>query len=126
MVRFSKQSGFTLMEMVVAMGIFAVGMLGACLMASGLINSNASARNRADATQLAQNKLETLGRGEYSVIVDDLEENIDAAGVSGSGIFQREVVVVEKASPRCKEVMVKVSWQAKGSHRVELKTVFAP
>jgi prepilin-type N-terminal cleavage/methylation domain-containing protein len=121
-----RQDGFTLLEMVIAMGLFAIGMLGLCLMTSGLMDSNTSARNRADATRLAQSKLETLGRGEYSEIVDGLEMHLDGTGVSGDGLFQREVSVTEKSSPKCKEVAVMVSWEDKGGRWVELKTVFAP
>jgi prepilin-type N-terminal cleavage/methylation domain-containing protein len=123
---FLKQKGFTLLEMVVAMGLFTVGMLGLCLTTSCMINNNLAARNQADATQLARNKLEALGQAGYSEIVNGLETHLDAAGDSGAGIFQREVAVVEKASPLCKEVAVAVTWEAKGAHGVVLKTVFAP
>jgi prepilin-type N-terminal cleavage/methylation domain-containing protein len=126
MSSFYRQGGFTLMELVIAMGLFAVGMLGLCLITSGLMENNSSARNRADATLLGQNKLETLGRGEYSEITDSLEEHLDAPGGSGGGVFRREVVVAEKTSPACKEVAVTVSWQSNGAHRVVLKTVYAP
>lgn len=126
MIAFSRQSGFTLLEMVIAMGLFAIGLLGLSLMSSGLVGNNTAARNRADAARLGQNALETLGRIQYAEIIDCIEENLDAAGVSGGGVFQREVAVVEKTAPVCKEVTVTVSWWQKGEHRVVLKTIFAP
>lgn len=126
MAPFNRQDGFTLLEMVIAMGLFATGLLGLCLMASGFMGSNGAARNRADATQLARNKLEALSQDPYSEIVDSLEENIDSSGDSGTGVFQRKVAVEEKESPACKVVTVTVKWQSKGAHRVVLKTVFAP
>lgn len=126
MTPINRQGGFTLLEMIIAMGLFAVGIMGVCLMASGLIQSNASARNQADAAQLARSLLETFGHGDYSGIVNGLEEDLDASGVLGSGVFRREVAVEESVTPAFKEVTVTVSWEVKGVHRVELMTVFAP
>jgi prepilin-type N-terminal cleavage/methylation domain-containing protein len=125
MTSFNRQSGFTLLEMIIAMGLFAVGIMGFYRMTSGLMENNASARNRADATHLCRSKLETLGRGDYSEIVGGVEEKLDASGVSGRGVFKREVAVDENRAPAYKEVTVTVSWEAKGGHRVVLKTVFA-
>ena len=122
----SGQNGFSLLEMVIAMGLFAIGLMGLALMTSGLMSNNATARNRADATRLSQNKLEALGSGAYSEIGYSLETDIDALGISGNGVFQREVAVAEKSGPVRKEVTVTVSWEGEGTHRVVLKAVFAP
>lgn len=121
-----REGGFTLMEMVISMGLFAVGLLGLTLLSTGLVTSNLSARRRAVATQLAKSKMETLGGSDYSEVNDGLEEELDASGVSGNGIFERQVVVTEKAAPRRKELTVTVSWQLKGEKRVVVKTVLAP
>jgi prepilin-type N-terminal cleavage/methylation domain-containing protein len=122
----SQQSGFTLMETVVAMGVFAVGLMGLAMMTSGLMSNNSIAHQRAVATQLAQNKMEMLGREEYEEIAGSLEEKLDASDTSGSGVFSREVSVEERTDPVCKEVTVKVLWEAKGKRRVVLRTIFAP
>lgn len=121
-----RQSGFTLLEMVFAMALFAIGLLGVCQMTSGLMSNNAAARNRADATRLAQSTLETLGQVGYSEIAGSMEKDFDAAGVPGGGVFQREVTVAEKAAPARKEVTVTISWRYRGAHRVVLKTIFVP
>ena len=121
-----RDDAFSLVEVVIAMGLFAVGLMGLSLMSSGLMDSNQNARYHNTAVQLARNKLETLGQWDYGEVADSVEENIDAAGTSGSGIFKREVTVEEKSGPICKEVMVAVSWGASGKHRVVLKTFFSP
>jgi type IV pilus assembly protein PilV len=118
-----RQSGFTLLELVIAMALFTIGLMGLMLMSSGLMTHNMSSRQRAIATQLAQNKLEMLSRSEYTDITDSLEQNLDVSGVSGGGVFEREVVVEEKAGPACKEVAVIVSWRSRGEHRVVVKTI---
>jgi len=122
----SQQSGFTLMETVVAMGVFAVGLMGLAMMTSGLMSSNSIAHQRAVATRLAQNKMEMLGRDEYAEIAGSLEEKLDASDTSGGGVFCREVAVEERTDPVCKEVTVKVLWKAKGKRQVVLRTIFAP
>lgn len=122
----SQQCGFTLMETVVAMGVFAVGIMGLALMTSGLMSSNSIAHQRAVATQLAQNKMEMLSRDEYAEIAGSLEEKLDASGTSDDGVFCREVSVEERTAPVCKEVTVKVLWEAKGKRQVVLRTIFAP
>jgi hypothetical protein len=111
------------MEMVVAMGLFAVGLMGLALMSNGLLASNLSARQRAVAIQLAENKLEMLGRSDYSGISGSLEEQLE---VPGGGVFERKIVVEEETAPFRKEVMVTVSWRLKGEHRVVVKTILAP
>lgn len=125
MIETSRQSGFTLLETVIAMGVFAVGLMGLAMMTSGLMENNMVARQRSVATRLAQNKIESLGRSEYSEIFDAVEVKLDASGLSGDGVYRREVVVEEKEEPACKEVTVTVSWEEKGEHWVVLKTIFA-
>ncbi len=126
MSRMIHQNGFTLVELVVAMGLFAVGLMGLCLMTSGLMNCNMMARQRDSAARLAQNALEKLSQSDYTEIDASLEENLDAAENSGSGVFRREVAVEEKTDPECKVVTVTVSWRAGGIHKVVLRTIFGP
>jgi prepilin-type N-terminal cleavage/methylation domain-containing protein len=121
-----QEGGFTLVELVIAMGLFAVGMLGLSLMSAGLVCSNLSARQRAVAARLAENKMEMLENGDYSMAGGSVEKKLDAEGTPGNGIFDREVAVNEKTAPPCKEVAVTVSWQLKGEHRVVLKSILAP
>lgn len=120
------QRGFTLLEIVIAIGLFSIGLLGMCSMLSGFMNSNTTARHRTDATTLAHSQMETLVRNGYTEISDSIEENLNSSGVPGEGVFQREVAVVQKTDPVCKEVTVTVSWRFKGDHRVVLKTILAP
>lgn len=125
MVALFRQDGFTLMELVIAMGLFACGLLGMTVLTSGLMTRNMTARHHAAAIQLARNKIEMLRQNAYSEIVDGTESNLDASGFSGEGIFSREVTVVENDDPVFKQVMVAVSWRSKGEHRVMLHSIVA-
>ena len=120
-----QQNGFTLLELVIAMGLFASGLLGLTLLTSGLMAQNMSARHHAVAIQLARNKIEMLRQNAYSEIVDGVESKINALGDSGKGIFLRKVVAVENDTPAFKQVTVTVSWQSNGEHRVTLCSIIA-
>lgn len=123
---FFREDGFTLLEMVIAMGLFAVGLLGLALMSSGLVTSDLMAHQRTVATQLAKNKMEILGKSDYSMVSGSEEKKLDASEISGGGVFERKVTVEEKTEPPRKEVTVKVSWELKGVHRVVVKTILTP
>lgn len=114
------------MEVVIALGLFAVGLMGIVLMSSGLLRDNQASRHRSAAVRLAGSKLETLGQRAYGDIADGVEEDVDTVGISGPGIFKREVTVEEKSGPARKEVTVTVSWRVNGEHRVVLGTIFSP
>ena len=70
-------SGFTLLEVMVALAIFTVGILGVATMQVTAINSNASARMQTEATSMAAAKMEYLHSLEYKPSVTDPE--LDAA-----------------------------------------------
>jgi prepilin-type N-terminal cleavage/methylation domain-containing protein len=120
-----KQDGFTLLELVIAMGLFASGLLGLTLLTSSLMANNMTARHHAAATQLAQNKIEMIRQNAYSGIIDGTEPKMDASGTFGSGVFTREVTVEENEDPAFKQVTVTVSWRSKGEHRVVLRSIVA-
>ncbi len=120
-----KPDGFTLLELVIAMGLFATGLLGLILLTSGLVDNNMAARYYAAATQLARNKIEMLRKNDYSQIVDDMESTVAVPGDVGGKIFSREVTVEENDDPAFKEITVTVSWRSRGEHRVTLCSIVA-
>lgn len=120
-----QQDGFTIMELVIAMGLFAVGLLGMAMLTSGLITHNLTARHHSIAIQLARNRIEAFRQDSYSEIVDGTELKVNASGDSGEGIFSRVVEVEENDGPAYKQVTVTVSWQIKGTHSVTLCSIVA-
>jgi len=117
--------GFTLLELVLALGLLGVGLMGTVHMTSGLLKHNWSARQRTVALYLARNKIESLCREPYEDISESIEEGLDAAGVSGKGIFRREVTVMENSTPAHKEIGVTVSFEGAGRGHVALSTLVA-
>ena len=117
------KSGFTLMELVVALGLLGVGLLGLIQMTSGLLKHNAAARQRNAALYLARDRMEGVCREDYGHIAGSVEEGLH--DVSGKGVFRRDVAVVENTIPACKEITVTVSFESEGRHSVTLGTIVA-
>ena len=65
----AKQDGFTLIEVMVALTILAVGLLALALMQTTAIKANALSSHSTVATQLAQDRLETFKNISFAAIV---------------------------------------------------------
>lgn len=114
------QNGFTLIEILVTLAILSIGLLGMAALTIEVIRSNAQSRAYAEATILAQDKLEEIKRIGYGYNRSDPEI---------IGRFTRRPFPSSENSPEngMKEVAVKVSWNSINgrSHTVELKTLLA-
>jgi len=75
----NNQNGFTLIEVMTAMAIFAIGILGVAKMQLLAIEGNSNARGLTEASNLAQNKMEEL----ISLAYDD-PDLVDSDG-DGTG-----------------------------------------
>jgi len=107
------QEGFTLNEILVAVGLIAVGVLGFSLNTMGVIQGNYTSGNVTIATNLAQDKLEEIiALGNFSDVTNAPDPNspITETG-SSSGRFTRTWTI--KNSPLesgLKEISVTVGW----------------
>jgi len=114
-------SGFTLMEVLVAMVILTVGLLGMAALITGIINSNKLSNRMSVATVVAQDKMEDIKRIGYA----DAEAGTEPYGGADFPLYKR-VTDVASGSPASgmKTITVTVSWDA-DAHSVELKTIIA-
>ena len=62
--------GFTMIEVVIAMAIFTIGVLAVASLQVATIKGNSSARKITDAVTLAENRLETMLNMPYAGIAD--------------------------------------------------------
>ena len=116
----NNNSGFTLMEVLVAMLILSVGLLGMAALVTGIINSNKLSNRISTATVLAQDKMEDIKRIGYSA------GNETRAFLSSPyDNYEREVTGLDVESPAAnmKTVTVTVYWES--SKSVSLKTILA-
>jgi prepilin-type N-terminal cleavage/methylation domain-containing protein len=119
---FSKRNGFSLIEVLIAMVLFAVGMLGLGGMQLISIRGNAFSQKITQATVLTQNKLEELKRLPF--VDSSLSIGRHDEGVLGSSTFSRSYDV-EDVSTTLKVVTVTVRWTEEIDHSISLSTMKA-
>lgn len=134
---FKNSAGFTLLEVLIALVILMVGLLGALLLQTTAIQGNAFSRELQTGVVLAEDLLEQVRVLEYddplisSNVADNPHENGELAGVANpideqgaaGGIYFRRWTVVDSA-PNSKTISATVNWTIKGeAHAVTLTTV---
>ena len=116
-------NGFTLMEVLVAMVILTVGLLGMAALITGIINSNKLSNRISTATVLAQDKMEGLS---YSgTPTSDTTTTEPYNSITNYSLYKR-VTSTEVANPAAgmKTITVTAYWES-DAHSVELKTILA-
>lgn len=115
-----KGCGFTLVEVLVAMVILSVGLLGMAALSVGIAQSNRISRDISIATTLAQDKLEDIRRLSYSNISNETKSACNGTFSN----YNREVAVASDfPTTGMKTVTVTVYWDS-DNHDVELKSIF--
>ena len=111
--------GFSVMETLIALSVFTIGILAVASLVLAAIGENASARRVTEATALAEDRLEQLMALSY-----------DSLAGNNVKIGAYEVVwdVAENViSPQTKLITVIVSWQYRGKQRnVTIRHLFSP
>jgi type IV pilus modification protein PilV len=113
-------SGFTLLEVLAAMVIFALGILALTRLQIASIQSNSFARQISEATNLAQSKMENLFSQDFNTLSCE-DEN--------SGIYSItcDPEIIAGPGDQTKEIHVKVTWKDSRnlSHQVFLRCIRA-
>jgi prepilin-type N-terminal cleavage/methylation domain-containing protein len=122
---FSTDQGFTLIEVLIAMAIFSIGILAVGTLVLSTTRNNTGSNILTQATMLARSKIEEKKRevdaGTFSGVDDPTEYNIDSEGMPG-GIYTRECKVDSSGSAW--QIQVTVRWTRSGLNRsVVLKTL---
>ena len=122
----NENEGFTLIEILIAMLILSVGILGMAALTVGIINGNKLSNNLSAATTLAQDKMEDVRRlgytGTSATTATDTE---NYSSITGYATFKRVVVTtVDSPAPGMKTITITTYWDSDG-HSVELKTILA-
>jgi len=121
-IKKGKDNGFTLIEVLIAIVILSVGLLGMASLTVAIIKGNKLSSDLTTATTLAQDKMEDIRRTSYAGVVSETK----AALSSPYDEYKREVTVTDDApATDMKTVSVKVYWGASDGHFSELKTILA-
>lgn len=123
----AKGEGFSLLELVIALGILSVGTLFLSSLSVSTLKANTLSKNKTAALQLAQEKIETLKTLTFSELKGEVETGLKI-GTMGT-VFQRETTVQKGAGSLLAYVAVRVSWpnpsNQKQGHFTELTTRIA-
>ena len=118
----SRKNGFSLIEVLIALVLFAVGMLGVGAMQIGSIKGNSFSQEVTQATVLSQERLEELRKMDFDD--SNLSNGHHDEGVLSGSEFSRSYDV-ESTSTTLKAVTVTVQWTEEIDHSVSLSTLKA-
>ncbi len=118
--------GFTLLEVLVAMVILAVGLLGMASLSIGIIKGNSFSKEISSATTCAREKMEDVEQlGFANTPASDTTVTEAYNSITQYPYCKRETVtVVDNPGTDMKTVTVTVYWDS-DSHQVQLKTFLA-
>ena len=138
--RKSREQGFTLIEVLIAIVILTVGLLAVGTMQISAIRGNFMSGNTSIALSLAGEKMEELLNKDFNDVeltdsntgnnstlssitsVDD-QQNISEEGVVGASAFYRRIWnIADLSSPTRKNIMVIVTWD-NNKHHVSIASI---
>lgn len=115
-----KNGGFTLIELMIAILILSVGLLGMATLTGSIVQKNKFSNDLTAATTLAQDKLEDVRANGYASAVSETK----TACAGDFSDYQREVTVNnDTPASGMKEITVTVYWGPSDAHDVEIKTI---
>jgi prepilin-type N-terminal cleavage/methylation domain-containing protein len=120
--RAKRQGGFTLLEVLLALGVLVIGMAGILGMALGGSKAASYARDANAATVVAEDKLESLRVMTPANLANGTDQVDEHAVVSASGMFTRAWSVTWSGT--LATLIVTVTWQEDGSpHTITFRTM---
>jgi type IV pilus assembly protein PilV len=119
--------GFTLIEALVALSVFAFSLVGLAYLMNSAVQTDVQTRRMTAATTLAQQKLEQLCNTPYANVNETgSPQSLNEEGeTAGAAFYERSWTVSPVTG--MKKVTVTVAWTDRwGSHQVELQTILTP
>ncbi|MFQ5715048.1 MAG: prepilin-type N-terminal cleavage/methylation domain-containing protein [Candidatus Scalinduaceae bacterium] len=124
MCRLHKNRGFTLIEIMIAIAIIAIGIFGVMSLIITVMKGNTLSERVTTATTIAQDKMEDFKRMDYASVVDDSNTNTNY----DTDYYWEATVQADTPATDTKTIKVDVYWDpatTASTHKVELKTIIA-
>jgi hypothetical protein len=121
------QAGFTFNEVLVAINVIVIAILGYSLSTVGVIRGNLTNDNTTAAINLAQDKMEQL-KAQKKLVNDDRCPSAGDRGITATGtlngIFDRCWRIVDSPlGPHLKQIDVTVSWRDRENREIIVTTL---
>jgi len=130
---FANQSGFTLLELLIATVILAIGLLGVAALQTVAIQGNVEGRNFTFASTMIAEKIEDLRNGDFGdiadhtdyVVLDDGVPQVQDGEPADGFYLTRAVDVSDGPVADTVVVAVEVSWESRTglTRRTEFETI---
>lgn len=125
--RTSTENGFTFNEVLLAMNVIVIAVLGYSMGTGNVIRWNSATRDYTTAVNLAQDKLEQLKAEKNFMEANNCptagDRNLTAAGEAG-GVYNRcWVISPSPLGTELKQIIVTVSWPDRETREVTLTTL---
>jgi len=123
MLKMNKQSGFSLLEMMIAMFLLMVGFLAVITVLWSSAQSGSFSRNMTTAANLNQDIMERLTSLSYASlpVTADFVDYTNANPMAS--VFSRQTKVQENTVANLKTITVKISWNDHGKTKTRLYTM---
>jgi type IV pilus assembly protein PilV len=109
--RRSAEEGFTLIEVLIGVSIFAIGMMAVAKMQYATVRNTTVGNLTSQATMLAHQKMEEIKATPFADLANEVENNLDADGNAG-GIYNRTTTINPALGAHARQVDVQVQWSA--------------
>ncbi len=116
-----KPKGVTLIEVAAGLIILAIGILGIAAMQITSTQGTTFSSQLAQATFLAQDKLESLMNLSYGN--SGLSSGLHNEGILPGTAFSRQYHIAEDAGNSMKTITVSVQWEDRGGHSISFSTI---
>lgn len=116
-----KSSGFTLIEILIALVIFSISMLAFAGLTVTATRSGSYGGRMTEAVTLAQDKLEELKANSWEEIVSGGDQKMGATGIN----YMRNWKVLETENRNLKTVSIKIDWKDRTDHSISFFTVIS-